>query len=88
LVVSVRHRSGDLALAGVALAALIGTQVLFWSFTFPVNRVTENWTLLPDNWAQLRARWEYSHAASATLELVAVLALLFMTCRDVPRRPA
>lgn len=27
-----------------------GTQIVFWTYTFPTNRVTNNWTILPDNW--------------------------------------
>jgi hypothetical protein len=41
------------------------------------NRTTDNWTILPDNRAQLRARWECSHAASARLNAGALIALIF-----------
>ena len=44
-------------------------------FTFPANRVTQNWTVLPANRAELRRRWEDSHATGAALYFVA-LALL------------
>jgi hypothetical protein len=70
-----RHaRSAFPALA--AFICLVGTQVLFWVFTFPANRVTDNWTTLPAHWEMLRVRWEYSHAASAVLNLVAVIVLI------------
>jgi hypothetical protein len=47
-------------------------------FTQPVNRATRNWTVLPpENWQQLRRQWEYSHAASAVLNLIALFALLY-----------
>jgi hypothetical protein len=59
----------------VALICLIGTQVVFWVFTFPVNQATQNWTVPPANWTELRSRWEYSHATSAALNLLAFLAL-------------
>jgi uncharacterized membrane protein len=48
----------------VALLCIVGTQVVFWSFTFPANQATANWSTLPPNWTELRAQWEYSHAAS------------------------
>jgi hypothetical protein len=64
------------ALAWVAFLCLIGTQLVFWTFTQPVNRVTANWTFLPGDWFELRRRWEYSHAASAALNLVALVALI------------
>ncbi|MGJ5816399.1 DUF1772 domain-containing protein [Paludibaculum fermentans] len=81
LAISVRNRRPDAVLAGLALGAMIGTQVIFWAFTFPVNVATQNWTVQPAGWEALRARWEYSHAASAVLELIAVVALLFLNCR-------
>jgi hypothetical protein len=52
------------------------TQVIFWTFTFPVNKRTRNWSTLPEDWPALRSRWEYSHAAGATLNLVAIVALI------------
>jgi hypothetical protein len=59
----------------MALISLIGAQMIFWSFTFPTNQATENWTVLPSNWIELRRQWEYSHAAAAVLNLVAFLSL-------------
>jgi hypothetical protein len=40
------------------------------------NQATNNWTVLPENWLQLRSQWEYSHAASAVLNLIALIALI------------
>jgi hypothetical protein len=51
--------------------------IVIWSFTFPANKQTANWTTLPSDWEQLRVRWEYSHAASAVLTLLALVALIF-----------
>lgn len=69
-----------LALAPAAAHVLelpnkMGTQVVFWTFTFPANQATENWTQLPENWEALRTQWEYSHAASAALNLAALVAV-------------
>ncbi len=64
------------ALAWIAFLCLAGTQLVFWTFTQPVNRVTANWTFLPGDWFELRRRWEYSHAASAALNLAALVALI------------
>jgi hypothetical protein len=60
----------------IALFCIVGTQVAFWAVTFPVNRDTRNWTVLPDTWQALRVRWEYSHAAAAVLNLIALIALI------------
>jgi hypothetical protein len=51
------------------------TQVMFWLFTYPVNQATQNWSVLLDNWLALREQWEYSHAASALLNLTAFIAV-------------
>ena len=49
--------------------------VVFFAFTFPVNRATQDWSVLPEGWATLRRRWELSHATGAMLYLVALAAL-------------
>ena len=60
----------------VALVCILGTQALFWLFNFPANRATDNWAVLPADWETLRKRWEYAHAASALLNLAALVALV------------
>ena len=68
-----------LLLAALVLAALICltvTLVIFFIWTYPVNRITKNWAVLPVNWEALRKQWEYSHAANAVLELTAYILLL------------
>jgi hypothetical protein len=79
-----RDRRGP-GLAIVALACLLATQVLFWTITFPVNQATDDWTRAPADWQALRLRWEYSHAASAVLGLVAFVTLLLSEIRAAPR---
>jgi len=69
------------AAALVALLCVAATQVVFWTFTFPVNRATHNWTQAPAEWEELRRKWEYSHAASAVLNLVAFGAAVFAALR-------
>jgi hypothetical protein len=70
------------ALTLTAFLCIAATQVVFWVFTQPVNRMTHNWTDLPVNWVQLRARWEYSHAAGAILNLAALISLFVATFHD------
>lgn len=62
--------------ACVGLACLVGAQVVFWVWTFPANRATENWTRQPANWEALRAQWEYSHLAGAGFQTIAMAALI------------
>lgn len=69
-----RGRAFGAALVG--FLALVGTQAIFWIFTWPANRATANWTESPAEWETLRAQWEWSHAAAAGLNLLAFVALL------------
>lgn len=58
-----------LALLGALCMVL--TQVAWWSFVFPVNKLMVTWTpdSLPENFAALRNQWEYTHAARAVLQI-------------------
>jgi hypothetical protein len=55
----------------VGVISIVATQVVFWIWTYPMNGLTENWTRMPPDLERARAQWEYSHAASAVLTLVA-----------------
>jgi hypothetical protein len=70
-----------------ALGCLVASQIVYWSFTFPSNMATENWTTLPDNWTVLRNQWEYSHAVNAGFISLAILCLLsaVLTNRSLSR---
>jgi hypothetical protein len=76
LAVLTRHRRRELVPALVAFLCIVATQVVFWTFTFPANKATEMWTMLPANWEALRLQWEYSHAASAVLNFGALVAVI------------
>lgn len=76
LMILLRNRPRQFALALIALLCIVGTQIVFWTVTFPANQQTANWNLLPENWQALRFQWEYSHAASAVLNLIALIALI------------
>ena len=65
-----------LVLTLLALACVAAAQGVFWTFTFPANAATENWTVAPDNWDRLRRHWEFSHAAGALLQLLALCLLI------------
>jgi hypothetical protein len=58
LTIMTRGRSPSFAWSLTAFLCIAGTQVVFWTFTYPANHQTNNWTMLPDNWMALRARWE------------------------------
>jgi hypothetical protein len=75
LTITVRHERKAFFFALVAFLCIAGTQVIFWSYTYPANQITNNWTTLPENWTVLRRQWEYSHAASALLNLLGFISL-------------
>jgi hypothetical protein len=54
-----------LSLVSVVLIAI--TQTIFWSYTFPMNELTQNWTVTPTDVDQARKQWEYSHAVNAII---------------------
>lgn len=86
LTLKVRRHARTFRLALLAFLCVAGTQVIFWTFTFPANQITNNWTVLPANWAELRAQWEYSHAASAVLNFTAFVALTVALVGDTQTR--
>ena len=76
LTIMLRNRKRAFGLALLAFLCIAATQVVFWTWTFPVNRQTMNWSMMPEHWTALRAQWEYSHAAAAALNFVALIALI------------
>ena len=68
-----------LGFLGLALS-----QVVFWTFTYPVNVATNSWTMMPDNWESLRATWEYAHVVEALLTLAGFGALTWSTVGFAP----
>jgi hypothetical protein len=62
--------------AVVALACIVAAQIVFWTYTFPANVATSNWTQVPENWETLRRQWEYSHAAGSVLTFGSVMSLV------------
>jgi hypothetical protein len=83
----VRHSSAMLPPTLIALACLVATQVVFWTLVFPGNQHTQNWTVTPVNWEELRTRWEIGHALSAILNVAALVALLAALLRSDPLLP-
>lgn len=75
LTITLRHQRKAFTFALIAFLCLAGAQIVFWTYTFPANQITNNWTTLPENWAALRRQWEYSHATGALLNLLAMVSL-------------
>ena len=62
--------------AVVALLCIAAAQLVFWTYTYPANVATENWTQIPGNWEELRRQWEYSHATGSIFTLASVMTLV------------
>jgi hypothetical protein len=60
--------------ASAGFVLLVAAAVTFFALVYPANQATGNWTHVPENWAALRAQWEYGHAAGAVMVLAAFLA--------------
>lgn len=60
----------------MAFLAMVATQVVFWTYTYPMNAITRQWTVTPPNLELVRLQWEYSHAVNATLTLIALIAIV------------
>ena len=48
--VKVRKERKAFVFALLAFLCIVGTQVVFWTYTYPANQATNNWTMLPENW--------------------------------------
>jgi len=72
LALLLRGRRAPFALALFAFLCIALTLVVFFIWTYPANEATNNWTMIPDNWEQLRRDWEYSHAANAIVTFAAL----------------
>ena len=78
LAILLREDGSVFPLALTAFLCMLGSQILFWIYTFPVNQMTKNWTVVPADWLRLRSRWEYSHAAGSLLDLAALVSLFMV----------
>jgi hypothetical protein len=71
----------------LTLAALICFYCPVFFFIYPVSRVAINWSVLPQNWVQLRTQWEYLHAINVLLELIAFTLLLTANLKGKKEQP-
>lgn len=71
------------AWAVAACVCMAATLPIFFTWTYPGNVATQNWTVVPANWAELRWQWEYSHAVNAVLMFASfcLLALAVLASR-------
>jgi hypothetical protein len=73
--VTVRAEPLAFRLSLTAFVCLAITQAIFWTFTFPMNAASGNWTAMPADFEAARRQWEYSHAVNAVLTFAAFVAI-------------
>ena len=72
LAVLLRGQGPPFVFTLAAAVCIAVSLIVFFTFTYPANQATENWTVMPENWKSLRRQWEYSHAANAVLTFAAL----------------
>ena len=72
LALLLRRQRAPFLLALAAFVLMASSLAIFFVWTFPTNQATNNWTVAPENWAELRTQWEYSHAVNAVLTFLAL----------------
>jgi hypothetical protein len=70
-----RRQRAPFWLALSAFLLVAATLVIFFTWTYPTNQATSNWTVVPQNWQELRRQWEYAHATNAVLTFLALCAI-------------
>ena len=75
LAAMLRHNNPAFNWSIAATLFLVLSLAIFFTWTFPVNQTTVNWTILPANWEALRRQWEYSHLVNEAVSLLAFVCL-------------
>jgi hypothetical protein len=89
LAVRTRRQATPSVSAALAVVLIAVALAVFFTWTFPANQATCNWTITPVDWPTLRVQWEYSHAASAALMFLALCATVVsaLTWSRLPPAP-
>jgi len=75
LTVILRHEGKPFYFLLAAALCVALSLLLFFCFTLPANKATQDWTVLPEGWETLRRQWEYSHAVGAFLYFAALASI-------------
>jgi hypothetical protein len=84
LTVALRHHRSAYWLALAGFLCIAANLVIFFTFTYPTNVATGNWLVVPENWHDLRIRWEYSHAANAVVMFAGLCLIVLSTLASQP----
>jgi hypothetical protein len=79
LVFLVRQRRPAFGWTLLGALCVVAAHVAWWVWVAPVNATMAPLTpeTLPEGWMRLRDQWEYTHAARAILQIIALGALVF-----------
>lgn len=86
----VRRRRPAFGWMLLATLCLVAAHAAFWVWVAPVNATMAPLTpeALPPDWMRLRNQWEYTHAARAILQVVALGFLVFSVLIEIPTDPS
>jgi hypothetical protein len=70
LAVDARRDPRRFRLAVLGVAAILVFFAVIFTWTWPANQATLNWTRTHPDWEQLRRSWEVSHALNAVILLL------------------
>lgn len=86
LVILVRERRPAFGWTLLGAVCVVAAHVAFWIWLAPVNSTIATLTpeTLPPNWMELRSQWEYTHAARAILQIIALGVLVFSVLVEIP----
>jgi hypothetical protein len=80
--IMLRRLSRSFGHAFASFLFVASSLVIFFVWTFPTNQATSNWTVVPQNWNELRSQWEYSHAANAVATFAALVCVVIAGLRQ------
>ncbi len=84
--VLVRRNRRALVFSLIAFLCIVATQAIFWTYTYPMNALTQNWTVTPANLDAARWQWEISHAVNAGITFMALVTLTLSVLESRPAR--
>lgn len=62
--------------AAVALLSLVAAQAVFWTFTYPANVATNNWTAIPADWEKAAQTMGILARGGRDFQLIAMTSLV------------
>jgi sulfite exporter TauE/SafE len=76
LAVRQRDQRVPFLLALMAVVLMAASLLVFFTWTYPANQATANWTVAPETWQALRRQWEFAHATSALLQFLSLCSIV------------